>query len=704
MPSITTPRLGSLKAAVAIGLSALLALAAASGAALTQATPHPSAGTPLSVEDIAGLTTLSNVILSPDGKWVAWVATAVDWDKNLYNPDLWLAKASGDPAPRRITFSEEAESSPAFSPDGKSLFFLSGRSGSSQIWRLSLAGGEAQQITEAPTAVSEFAVAPSGDSLLFIRGDEPPASWTERVKTGDDARVLGAWYPYGHLYRQQLGGEHGFVKHQPQKNEPEQLTHGTFHHSAIAISRDGTQIALSRQPTPRVPDGFRTDVVLLSTGLEPRVLVDWEGTDTAPLFSPDGTQLAFLSADRVLDWAGETHLSVLPLAGGSPKVVSRAHNRSVRFYEWSPDGKTLYFHGPKDLRAQLFALDVASGQVRDLSQSEGVISSGDFSPAHDLVAFAWESLDAPPEIYVSRLESFEPRRLSSHNRHLEDRELGETRVLRWKNPKDGLEIEGLLTLPIGYEVGAGPVPLLTFAHGGPASFFDEGFLGYLYYVYPTHVFAERGYAVLRPNPRGSGSYGEPFKRANRSDWGGMDYQDIQTGIDLLIEQGIADPERLGLMGWSYGGFMTSWSITQTDRFKAASIGAPVTDLFSFQGSADIPDFIPSYFEGLPYTNQERYRAHNPMSHVQNVKTPSLIQHGEADLRVPLFQGQIYYQALLDLGVPSEMVVYPRTPHVPLEPRLRVDTMLRNLWWFDKWIAGDERSFQEYAEAFERTRR
>lgn len=301
---------------------------------------------------------------------------------------------------------------------------------------------------------------------------------------------------------------------------------------------------------------------------------------------------------------------------------------------------------------------------------------------------------------MSRLESFEPRRLSHHNDSLRDRALGETRLLRWKNPQDGLEIEGLLTLPVGYRPGQGRVPLLTFAHGGPASFFDQGFLGYLYYVYPTQVFAARGYAVLRPNPRGSGAYGEPFKRANRSDWGGLDYVDIQAGIDLVIEQGIGDAERLGFMGWSYGGFMTSWTITQTDRFKAASIGAPVTDLFSFQGSADIPGFIPSYFEGLPYLHQERYRAHNPMSHVHKATTPALIQHGEADLRVPLFQGQIYYQALLDLGVPTEMVVYPRTPHVPGEPRLRVDTMWRNLWWFDKWIRGDERDFEEYRAQLE----
>ncbi len=201
------------------------------------------------------------------------------------------------------------------------------------------------------------------------------------------------------------------------------------------------------------------------------------------------------------------------------------------------------------------------------------------------------------------------------------------------------------------------------------------------------MFAARGYAVFRPNPRGSGGYGESFRQANRADWGGADFRDVMTGIDALVAQGIADPERLGIAGWSYGGFLAAWAITQTDRFRAASIGAPVVDLLSMEGTSDIPGFITSFFGTVPWSAGELIRAHNPISHVAKAKTPALIQQGEDDPRVPLSQGLMLHQALLDLGVPVTMVVYPRTAHAPREPKLRIDVMKRNLWWFDRWIKG-----------------
>jgi dipeptidyl aminopeptidase/acylaminoacyl peptidase len=204
-------------------------------------------------------------------------------------------------------------------------------------------------------------------------------------------------------------------------------------------------------------------------------------------------------------------------------------------------------------------------------------------------------------------------------------------------------------------------------------------------LYPIAAFSSRGYFVLRPNPRGSSGYGNKFRYANYNDWGGGDYQDIMTGVDHVIQMGVADEKRLGIMGWSYGGFMTSWTITQTTRFKAASVGAGVTNLMSFTGTADIPSFLPDYFAGEFWDKPEVYRKHSAMFNIKGVKTPTLIQHGERDERVPLSQGEELYNALKRQGCTTKMVIYPRTPHGIEEPRLLVDCMERNLEWFDRYV-------------------
>jgi dipeptidyl aminopeptidase/acylaminoacyl peptidase len=647
---------------------------------------------PLSIEEIVSMVGLRSPRLSPDGERVVYVAVATDWERSEYDADLWMVAVEGG-QPVRLTRNVGDDSNPRWSPDGRRLAFLSVRDGKAQIYLLGLQGGEPRRLTSSETSPVSFGWSPDGRSVAFTAPDAPPPERADREKRRDDAFVVGSFQPHLHLHQVDIA-----------TGESQRITAGDFSVGGFDWTPDGRSLVFERRPTPRAPDRFHSDLYVVSPGDTPRPLVTTEGIDASPQVSPDGRWIAFLSADDTFDWAGEQHLALVPISGGRETFVSSAYGVTPRGFEWSDDGAALWLHGPEKTAARAFSVKVGSltggtgdgsvFEVQARSPAEGVIRGADVSSSHDLMAFVREDLGSPPEIYVSKLSSFEPRALTSHNAALVGRDLGDTEVVRWKNKKDGLEIEGLLTLPLGYTQGQ-RVPLLVFAHGGPASFFDQGFLGYLHYLYPTHVFAAKGYAVLRPNPRGSGAYGEKFKRANRSDWGGMDHLDIQSGIDHLIAAGIADADRLGLMGWSYGGFMASWTITQTDRFRAVSIGAPVTDLFSFQGSADIPGFLPSYFEGLPYRETKRYAAHNPMSHVAKVKTPALIQHGTDDVRVPLFQGKIYYQALLDLGVPAEMVIYPRSAHTPSEPRLRVDVSRRNVWWFEKWIAGASESFEQY---------
>jgi dipeptidyl aminopeptidase/acylaminoacyl peptidase len=214
--------------------------------------------------------------------------------------------------------------------------------------------------------------------------------------------------------------------------------------------------------------------------------------------------------------------------------------------------------------------------------------------------------------------------------------------------------------------------------------FGESFIGRSG-LYPIATFASKGYAVLRPNPRGSSGYGKKFRFANYNDWGGRDFEDDQAGVDHVIAMGIADPDRLAVMGWSYGGFMTSWTITQTQRFKAAVVGAGVTNLWSFTGTADIPGFLPDYFGGEPWQQFENFQKHSPITYVKNVTTPTLVLHGEADVRVPPSQGYEYYHALKRQGTTAKMVVYPRQPHGPQEPKFVLDIMQRHLDWVEKYV-------------------
>jgi dipeptidyl aminopeptidase/acylaminoacyl peptidase len=278
------------------------------------------------------------------------------------------------------------------------------------------------------------------------------------------------------------------------------------------------------------------------------------------------------------------------------------------------------------------------------------------------------------------LHSMKPVQVSAANTNLPKLPLGKTQVIRWKN--GGEELEGLLTLPPGYDKGK--IPLILNIHGGPAGDFTETFIGAS--GYPIASFAAHGWAVLRVNPRGSVGYGLKFRAANVNDWGGGDYKDLMSGVDHVIAMGIADPDRLVVMGWSYGGYMTNWVIGQTTRFKAASTGAGLSDMVSMWGTNDIPSLLNDYFTGTPVQQPERYLKMSPLYYVKNVTTPTLILHGEIDPRVPTGQGYEMYNALKRRGVETQMVVYPRTKHGPEEPKFVLDIMRRNIAWVSKHVS------------------
>jgi dipeptidyl aminopeptidase/acylaminoacyl peptidase len=403
--------------------------------------------------------------------------------------------------------------------------------------------------------------------------------------------------------------------------------------------------------------------------------------ESNPIYSRDGKYVAFSKSSEPVRWASDSRIVLLTRQSGQTRVLPPTEEEQPQIMGWSADSTRLLFAEPKRTKIAIYEMPV-DGPARVLfTPAKGTVNGMNLNARGTHLGFAMERTDEPVEAYAMAIGAKEPVRVSRSNVDLAKPPVGETQVIRWK-AKDGREIEGLLTLPVGYEKGK-KYPLLLNIHGGPTGVFGETYLG-RGGIYPMAAFASKGWAILRCNIRGSSGYGKEFRFANMGDWGGKDYGDLMAGVDHVISMGVADPEHMAVTGWSYGGFMTSWVITQTKRFKAAVVGAGVTNLWSFTGTADIPGFLPDYFAGEPWDNFDAYQKHSPMSFVKNVSTPTLVLHGESDLRVPISQGYELYNAIKRQNVTAKMVVYPRMPHGPTEPKFMLDIMNRHLDWLEKY--------------------
>ncbi|HSN67994.1 MAG TPA: hypothetical protein VLV48_02030, partial [Thermoanaerobaculia bacterium] len=455
------------------------------------ATLASAAPRPMTVEDVATMTSLSQPRLSPDGRRVAFVVLEADLDRSRYQTDIWLVGADGSRA-LPLAHSRENDRAPQWAPDGR-LAFLSDRGGSMQIWIIDPAGGEASPLTQHPSSIGSYRWSPDGRSIAFVARDTEQPEIAERRRARDDARVVGAGARHEHLWVFDL-----------ETRKSRKVTGGDYTVFEYDWAPDGRTFAIAKSTGTGLPDKFRSDLFLIDArGGELTPLVVQPGTDTNPRFSPDGRWIAFVTGQGKADWAADDDLAVVPAGGGAPKIISADYDRHVEQYTWAADSRAIYWSGPWNLREQLFRVGIDGSGFTDISRVAGVATDAHFLPSRDLVAYVFESLNEPPEIFISPLSRFAPRRLTDLNARYRELQRAERRVVRWTNPQDGLQIEGILTLPAGYR-GGERVPLLTFVHGGPSSQFSEEFLGYLAHVYPVHIFAARGYAVLQPNPRGSG--------------------------------------------------------------------------------------------------------------------------------------------------------------------------------------------------------
>ncbi len=618
--------------------------------------------------------TIADVTPSPDGSLVLWTQTraVMETEKSENLTHIFLARSDGSSL-LQLTRGEKSATAPCFSPDGHFVFFLSERAGKPNLYRIGLGGGEAEQLTDWKGKITAFRISPDGRLIAFAGAGEDKAE-EQRRKEKLDYKVIDDQPKNQTLFVLSVTG--GFPA------EPRRLIEPRHHVGGFVWSPDSARIAFESRPTPDADDARHADIaeVEVATGAV-RVLAATPATESDPLYSPDGRYLAFLRSPEKPNTVDGERFVLLSRQDGRLRELPATPEERPRPLEWSPDSRSLYFYEPRGVRNVLYRLPL-DGPPSVVYVPERGRMTPRLNSAGAHLGLALETPETPPEAWVASVDSLRPVRVSAANTALAAPPLGKTEVIRWK-ARDGLEIEGLLTYPVGYQAGR-RVPLILNIHGGPSGVFQESFIGAAS-QYPIASFAAKGYAVLRANPRGSSGYGREFRRRVIEDWGGRDFQDLMAGVDHVIALGVADPDRMAVMGWSYGGYLTAWTITRTTRFKAAAVGAGITDTVSMYGTQDIPSVFEDYFGGPPWERADTYARTSPLQFIAGVKTPTLILHGENDPRVPPGQGYEFYRALKRRGVPVKMIVYPRTQHGPREPKFVQHIMEQHLAWVETYL-------------------
>ena len=624
-------------------------------------------------ESMVNQPVVGSAAISPDGSMIAYTVreTKMEGEDSEFLTHIWVASADGT-MNRQFTRGEHSVSNPQFTPDGQYLSFTSGRNGENQVYRMHLNGGEAEQITHAENGVGSYAWAPGGNRIAFTMRDSQTEDEKKREREKRDITIVDTNFKYSRIYVQQAD-----------EDSAKAIYGEDMHTASFDWSPDGSTIVFAHQPSPKIDDRYKMDISTVPADSGAVIaLVNWEGTDSSPRFTPDGNSVVFTSHGDELEAIGLQDLYVIELSNGEIRDLAHTYDRNASITGFDSNGHLLV-QEPRRTVSALYRVPLDGSGPTLLTPEDGIYRGFSVSKDGRHVAYTYQNSNQPAEAFLSDLSSFSKQKVSGIHEVTEFPEMGKTEVLTWTS-NDGTEIEGLLTYPVGYEEGD-RVPLILMVHGGPAGVYSQTWTG-AGSIYAIQYFAEKGYALLRPNPRGSTGYGKDFRYANFQDWGYGDFEDLMTGVNKVIDMGIADPDRLAEMGWSYGGYMTSWIVTQTDRFKAVSMGAGLSNLVSMVGTTDIPGYLLGHMGG-PYWNgnMETYERHSAVYFMDNVTTPTQIIHGSGDLRVPLAQGQEFYWALQEKGVDTEMILLPRTGHGPTEPKLIAEVSTQILKWFDKYI-------------------
>lgn len=662
----------------------LVCIAALSSPALSAAERRT-----LTVDDLARIAEVSDPQVSPDGAWVAYSVRTSNLDKDKRTRDIWMVNWR-DARQVRLTTSDDSESRPRWSPDGKWLGFLSDRGSDddiTQLWVLNREGGEAERVTEFKGSVEDFAIAPDGKRVALIVSDEDPAA----AKPKDGEKKTAPPIVIDRFYFKEDGA--GYLGKRRRHlhlldlttRTNQILTPGNFDELSPSWSPDGNLIAFVSKRSGEDPDRNDTHGIFViepRAGAVPRLVTEYQGAggDTefggAPAWSPDGKQLAFVAGgDPKLIYYAVFGIAVAPLTGGPPQLLTRSLDRNADQPVWSADGRSIYFLLEDDGNQHVARVPASGGAVTRLTAGRREVAQIAGNRA-DRLAVLQSTVDRPNEIFA--LEGKGLRSLTRHNEALlTGLRLGEVDEIRAKSA-DGTEISGFVVKPPSSAAGT-RYPAILRIHGGPVSQYANSF------SFEWQLLAAHGYLVVAGNPRGSSGRGEAFSSAIYADWGNKDAADVLALVDLVVARGMADPARLGVGGWSYGGMLTNYVIAQDKRFKAATSGAAISNILAGYGT----DMYIREYEmelGVPWKNPAVWqRISFPFLQADRITTPTLFLCGEADFNVPLLNSEQMYQALRSQNVPTQLVIYPGQNHGLSKPSYLKDRLVRYLDWYRKYL-------------------
>ena len=634
------------------------------------------------LDDLLTLKSIGGTQMSPDGKWVAYTVSYGDFKQNAFVTQFWLVNSDTGQS-LQLTRNDKSSTNPRWSPDGQRLAFLSNRiEDKNQIFLIDPTGGEAQQLTKSETAISNFAWSEDGKTIAYTATEPTAQPLKDRKEYYGDYDVVREGYSYVHIWtldvaeamKSPLAG-----KQRTKKTD--------FSVDAFSWSPDGLTIAFSATVNPDLIQGVTDDIYLLKLSDDSvKKIVDQPGPDFGPRFSPDGKQIVFTSAmSEKFYFPSNSRLAIVGVDGGTPRSLTDSFDENPGLIEWNRNG--IYFGGLQKTASHLFHLDPVSGKITRVSQPDNAIAGAfSFTRNADKIAFTVASPTSMNELFVSDLRNFAPRKLTNLNEQAKSFTLGTRETISWQS-QDGATIEGVLIKPADFDP-AKKYPLLCIIHGGPTGIDRPVLLTPDARYYPSDIWAARGALILKVNYRGSAGYGEKFRKLNVGNLGVGDAWDVLSGVDFLIAKGWVDKDKVACMGWSQGGYISAFLTTSTDRFVAISVGAGISNWATYYYNTDITPFTIHYLGKDPAEDPAIYTKTSPMSYVKKAKTPTLIQHGEFDRRVPIANGYELRQGLEDRGVKVEMVVYKGFGHGINKPKSMRAVMQHNLSWFNHYIWGD----------------